>query len=312
MTDATPKETHSGELKLGEMVIPCAVLNNGTRVLSQGGLTAQLGISLGGRRYKKKREEDGIAALPVFLAYEQLKPFLPKDIAESPLSPIIYTPKRGGRTALGIDARLIPVICEIWLKASDAGVLKEKSLQETAKKAGAIMRGLAHVGIVALVDEATSYQKDRDQEELQRLLAAYLSPERLKWAARFPSEFYTQIYRLWGWRPAQGTKRTPEVGKLTNKLVYDKLPPGVLEELKRRNPKAPGKPWRVAKHHQHLSDDLGQPDLHAHLLQLVAIMRISNTRREFERHFARAFPAANGTQQELFTDGEDGADPIPQ
>ena len=42
------------------------------------------------------------------------------------------------------------------------------------------MRGLAMVGIVALVDEATSYQKIRDRKALNRILDK----------KRFPDEFY--------------------------------------------------------------------------------------------------------------------------
>jgi hypothetical protein len=174
------------------------------------------------------------------------------------------------------------------------------------------VRGFARIGIIALIDEVTGYQEDRDAQELQTILAAYLSNERLKWAARFPTEFYRQIYRLWGWTwPTNGSRRTPEVGKLTNRLVYEKMPPMVLAELRERNPKRPGKHWREAKHHQHLSENLGQPQLHDHLMQLVAIMRISPNRKVFERNFARAFPSDEGEQQTIdgvdLEDGEGGA-----
>src|ERR1039457_4186275 len=90
------------------------------------------------------------------------------------------------------------------------------------------------------------------------------------------------------------------VGKLTNQLVYEKLPPKVLIELRKMNPvknKKTGR--REATHHQHLSPEIGQVDLRDHLLQLVAIMRISPNWRDFLRNFARAFPGPDGYQQEF-------------
>jgi hypothetical protein len=152
------------------------------------------------------------------------------------------------------------------------------------------MRALAHVGIVALVDEATGYQAERDRDELHKILSAYLSNERLKWAKRFPDEFYKQIYRLKKWKWPNRGKRTPLVGKITNTIVYDKLPPGVIEELQTRNPTKEGTGRRKWKHHQFLSEDIGQPDLRDHLMQLIALMRISPDWRTFESHLKLAFP----------------------
>ena len=153
------------------------------------------------------------------------------------------------------------------------------------------------MGIVALVDEATGYQEQRE-DELHQLLAIYLSEEKLAWAKRFPNEFYKQIYRLKNWAWPTGRAKTPFVGKITNKVVYDRLPEGVLEELRKRNPTEPGTGRRCWKHHQFLSEDIGQPDLRDHLLQLIAVMRASRDWKTFERNFEAAFPK-RGTQIEL-------------
>src|SRR4051794_37179851 len=96
------------------------------------------------------------------------------------------------------------------------------------------MRGLAHVGIIALVDEATGYQYDRARMALEEILEQFISKELLKWAKMFPDEFYHEMFRLKGWEyPQVSTKRPLQAGKLTNDVVYKRLAPGVLEELKR-------------------------------------------------------------------------------
>jgi hypothetical protein len=84
------------------------------------------------------------------------------------------------------------------------------------------------------------------------------------------------------------------------RLVYEKLPTHVLDELRRLNPIKNPKTWRrEATHFQHLSADIGQPDLRDHLLQLIAIMRASPNWGTFKRLFALAFPGPGGRQPEI-------------
>lgn len=282
-----PKATHRGELEIGEIRIPCAVLEDGRRVVSEHGITTALGSRSGAsKRIKKGAEEDG-ALLPIFLAPARLKEFINNDLIDGPLKPVTYKDKT--RRVVGYPADALPAVCDVWLKAREAGRLQKQQLQK-AQNAEILMRALAHVGIVALVDEATGYQAERDRDALHQILSAYLSNERLKWAKRFPDEFYKQIYRLKKWKwPNQG-KRTPLVGKITNAIVYEKLPPGVLDELQTRNPTKEGTGKRKWKHHQFLSEDIGQPDLRDHLMQLIALMRISPDWPTFENHLKLAFP----------------------
>lgn len=62
-----------------------------------------------------------------------------------------------------------------------------------------LIRSFAKVGIISLIDEATGYQYDRERNELQRILKAYVSEEILKWQLTFTDEFYKEIFRLWNY-----------------------------------------------------------------------------------------------------------------
>lgn len=297
-----PKATHRGDLPIGDISIPCAVLEDGTRILSESGIANAIGS--GGNRsggaIKRKRlsEQDGREPLPVFMNSTRLEPFINIVFRDEPITPIEYKDSR--RTQIGYPATILPQICEVWLKARDAGALQQQQ-QQRALQAEVLMRSLAHIGIVALVDEATGYQEERDRDALHRLLEVYLVEEKLAWAKRFPAEFYKQIYRLKGWKWPTTNGQTPRyVGKLTNQLVYEKLPQGVLDELRNRNPTKPGTNQRKWKHHQFLSEDIGQADLRDHLLQLVAIMRVSRDWPAFISNFDMAFPEA-GQQRALDT-----------
>src|SRR5205814_1919222 len=161
-------------------------------------------------------------------------------------------------TAYGYEATLLPRICEAILDADKAGTLRanQKHLAEAAQL---LIRGFAHVGIIALVDEATGYQDERPADELRRILEAYISEELRPWVKRFPNEFFKQIYRLHGWEYREGNHKHPQyVGRLINILIYDPLPPGVLTELQARNP-TNERGRRRWKHHQLLTEDIGDP-----------------------------------------------------
>lgn len=288
--EGLPLSTHRGELNLDGVTIPCAVLNNGIRVLSEVGITnALLGSRSGASKRLKKAHEEAGAPMPIFLAPNILKPFIDDDLRDGPLVPILYV--EGKRIIQGYDANLLPLVCDVWLKARQAGALQKQQLNK-AQSAEILMRSLAKVAIVALVDEATGYQAERSRTALQDLLALYLTEEKLKWAKTFPDEFYKQIFRLQGWEyNPLDSKRPKIVGKLTNEVIYQKLPPGVLDELRKRNPVKNKKTWRRgAQHFQYLSQDIGQQDLRDHFLQIIPLMRASDTWKGFIKLLDRAIP----------------------
>jgi hypothetical protein len=70
------------------------------------------------------------------------------------------------------------------------------------------------------------------------------------WQRRFPVEYYDHLSRLTG-LVAEGMERPMYWAKLTKELVYDHLPPGIYQEIKRC--KAETGSW--AKLHQFLKDD---------------------------------------------------------
>jgi len=277
------------------MVIPCAVLEDGRRVLTQQGFLQALG------RARAAKGGTGASVttvdkLPAFLAAANLKPFISQDLIES-TTPIRFRNPKGGK-AFGYPAELLPRVCQVYLDARDAKKLV-KSQDPIAIKCDILIRGLATVGIIALVDEATGYQYDRDRQALNKILEAYIAKELLPWAKRFPDEFYRQLFRLRGWPYSPPSPKRPQyVGKLTNQLVYEQLPPGVLDELRAKNPRD-DKGRLKHKHHQFLTEDIGNPHLERHIASVTTLMRAAANWKLFERLFARAFP--KGPIQEEMT-----------
>ena len=166
----------------------------------------------------------------------------------------------GGSLRRGFAAEAIPMVCEVYLSARDAaGVLTEPQ-ERVAKACDLIMRGLARVGIAALVDEATGYQYARERSALAKILEAYIAKELQPWTRTFPIEFYRQIFRLNKWVFDPATMQGPRcLAQYTDNVVYKRLAPGVLKTLREKNPIIEGKGKRKHKHFQWLTGEIGHP-----------------------------------------------------
>lgn len=281
---AVLQATHQGQLVIGDMHIECAVLDDKTRVLSQGTVLTALGRAptMGRREITEGR--------PPFLSAANLRPFIPRELSDI-YEPVQYRSSGNSSRAVGYRAEILPMVCEVYLDARNEGVLLHNQ-QATARAAEVLIRGLARVGIIALVDEATGYQEVRARQELQKILELYVQAEFRPWVSTFPDEFFREIYRLQGWEFRPGTsKRTPYVGKLIKHYIYEQLPSGVLEELERVNPRNE-RGNRPRKHHQHLTTSTGNAHLDRQISTVTTLMRIARNRHEFEELFDRAFPPA--------------------
>jgi P63C domain. len=270
--------THKGDLVIGEKSIACAVLSNGKRIITQTALFDAFD--------RPRKGEKRLEGLPSIVGAKNLVPFISDELREK-AEPIHYYMQNGKPTA-GYDAELIPLVCELYLLANDEGGLLE-SQEKMVFQASILIRSLAKVGITALIDEATGYQYDRENNALQEILKAYIAEDFLKWQARFPRKYYQELYRLYDWDYNPLSMKHPKyLGRFTNEYVYDHLPEGVLKELKQKNPKNE-KGNRVKRHHQFLTGDIGIPHLEKHITKLITIMELSDNADQFKENFTRVF-----------------------
>jgi len=279
----TPQATHEGVISIGEAEIPCAVLEDGTRLLSRIGFIRAIGRTgkpKGGRKYDRESKT------PVFLTAENLNPFITKELTGN------YNPVRfrnlDGTLVIGYRAELLPLVCNVFTDAKDAGALRQNQLH-IAEACRILRNGFSTVGLAALVDEATGYQEIRPRMALRALLDRYLAKELAAWAKTFPDEFYKQIFRLQRWEWTGSVKRPRIVAKFTSDLVYSRIVPDLLKELQERNPKDE-RGYRKAKHFQWLTGDVGHPALAQHLHALITMMRGFDDWNSFIRFVNRALP----------------------
>lgn len=264
-----------GELNLADTIIPCYVLEDGTRVLS------------GRKMQEALKIVDGTisgAQMGKFLAQKSLKPFISRYLNSANFSPINFSDDKRVR---GYKAEVLADICDAMLEARSSIHLSPRQ-KIVADQCEILMRAFARVGITALVDEATGYQAERDNTALQAILAAYISDEVAKWQLTFSSEFYRELYRIYNIPKSTGNSKPLRVGYLTNQLVYKKLPNGVLEALKEKTGKTANGNW---KHnlHQSLTEDVGRQRLKNQIVEVTTLMSVSDNKEQFKQLFDRMY-----------------------
>lgn len=273
-------------LRIGDVEIPCYVLDDGRTVLTQGGMLTALKMSPG------TATKGGGDRLTNFTSTKGISPYVSNNLREMITNPIAF--RAQGSLAYGYEATILPELCDAVLIARERGAIHHQQ-EDIAKQCEILVRAFAKVGIIALVHEATGYQEYRDREMLQEILKRYISDDLLGWVRTFPMEFYKQVFRLKGWNWNDG-RMSPIMGSIVNDVVYARLAPGVLEELRKKNP-VTEKGYREHKHFQYLTSNIGHPALMRHLHELIGMARPFAT-GDWDKYYDlinRTYPKINTT-----------------
>lgn len=255
-------------LKLGELEIPCYVLEDGTRVFSGRGMQKILGsTSSSGAWLQRFISSSEVSER--FRAGEN-------SVLEKISNPIKFLRHDAGgsqSTTNGYEVTVLIDICSAIIDANRAGEFNDPLI---VRNADIIIRSVAKVGIIALVDEVTGYNKDkkRAKDELQKFLSQFMREEAATLVKRFEDSFFEMIYKMRGWTWNYTHKHPGVVGVWINDIVYERIAPMILSELRKRNP-VNEKGVRAKRHHQFLSEDMGVPKLLNHLAAVEALGRAS-------------------------------------
>jgi len=271
-----PLASHEGMLNLaGWRNIPCWVLDDQRRIISQRSFMEIVGMKQGSAIHIGHR-------ISQILDPKNLKSETASALINAVENPIRFLDAEQ-LMSNGYDGAIIADFCNAVLYARRTGNLAGAVL-DYADQAERLLVALAKTSIVSLIDGATGYQEVRDRFALQKILEQYITDEWAKWSRRFKPEFYKELFRLKGipFPPSEGTQKPSCVGHWTNDLVYSRLAPGILKKLREVNPRT-ASGTRARKHHQHLTDDVGVPELQDHLSNVTFLMKTCQTWEEFKQ-----------------------------
>ncbi|KAB0650243.1 hypothetical protein F7P73_17110 [Acinetobacter bohemicus] len=264
----------SGPLPIAGTELQCAVLDDETRVLSASSIFTAFGRP---RKGINSRMEITGVKIPPFLASNNLRPYLTEDILKR-LKLISYDD--GGKIKSGYNAELLVDMCEVYLQARRDDKLMESQFK-LAVQAEILQSAFARVGIAAIVDEATGYQKVRTNDALRLLLVRYVAEGLQKWMKTFHDSFFHQLDRLYGNEKTTSRARPMYYGKFINKYIYDPLENGYIKtELDKLNITDEGK--RKARFHQWLNVD-GRDSLIRQISRVEARMELFPDIEEFKQ-----------------------------
>jgi hypothetical protein len=260
-----PFSMFRGTLKIGDVEMECHVLNNGDRVLTQREMVRVLS---GGRESGNLQR------------YLDRNPLTAKDFE---LGPTVQFQVPGASViGIGHEATQLIDLCDKYLQAREMKLLRKSQLG-LAAQAEIIIRATAKTGIVALIDEATGYQKVREKNALQLKLQAFIADDIQLWARMFPDEFWIELARLEGvhYSPRHRPLRW---GRYIMMFVYDAIDPDVGNWLRENNPD----PHFLQNHHQWLKK-FGRDKVHDQITKVVTIMKLCRDMSDFRAKFAHVF-----------------------
>lgn len=297
-----PLAIAEGVLHIGDLAIPCAVLDDAenTRVLTQNGFLKAIGrhpFATGGTG----ASIDGTAP---FLRAKNLRPFISEKL-EASATAIKFLPRNPTSGADGIGygyrAQLLPDVCWVYQDAMTARKLlpTQTHIGEASRL---FLKALTNYAIDDLVDRATGFDDYRKKAAIDRIIEKYVRQDAQAWVKMFDLDFYRHIYRLNGWAfDPESNARPGIIGKWTND-IYDRLAPGVKNELHvrvRRNER--GRPTQ--KLTQYLTPDEGKPRLRELLEGVKVLMRLSRDWDDFMLKLDDIYPRFGDTIQLPFDSG---------
>lgn len=250
--------------------VPCYVLDDGRRVISRTGATDMLTDGKGGGN------------LESYIGVKALENYIPTnfhgDMIEFSIKEVV------NKTVLGLEAESFLDICKAYAIARDKGDLKTDRQIAIAKKATMFLAACSKIGLIALIDEVTGYQYEREEDALQFKLKLFLEDEMRPWEKTFPDELWLEFGRLTNWNGSIH-QRPKYWGKLVMELIYGYLDKDVAEWLKTNAPKPRG----GQNYHRWLSSQYGLKKLIEHIWMVIGMAKACLTMSELRERMALQF-----------------------
>lgn len=247
------RATHPGTIDLGQGPLVCYVLEDGTAVLVAEQIQGLLGSAKDGKLARSLAR-------------------LAKDSDDLNVRPIPFHAGKAGE-AIGYTSEDVVKILRAYQRAFIRGALHPKQVP-MAMAAMAAIEAFADVGLRALIDRATGYE--RSLSEMEGRFGRGLRDSMALWEQCFDAEWDRMLCDLYGY---QYTGHPPLFAKGINAMVYRfAFGEDVHAELRARNPN----PKKRSNHHQLLTSE-ARILLSQTISNVKNVIRLSRGPRDFVR-----------------------------
>ena len=264
MNNKVPKVLRDGVLSSFND-LPCYVLDDGQRIFRLSNLTK----ALRGKEHGKFGNYLAASTITKYLP-DRLKPLSDDENDRVPQGIIEF--EFNGQIEKGYNSEDFMDVCTAFVEAYINNEKLSEAQQEIVKNANKFVLACAKVGIIALIDEATGFQYERNNFELQIKLSYFLSDEAREWEKTFPDELWNEFGRLTKWKGS--LKLRPKYwGKYVNAFIYDCLDKDIAEYLRKNKPPK----YTGQRYHQWLNEAYGVKELTQHIWQIIGMAKTCET-----------------------------------
>jgi len=250
----SPFAKYQGIIHLYNNNIDCYVSDIGKRLISLRATVKSLANVDGGK-------------LGDYIGINPLKPYIDKDLILGELTELNIPGTQ--YKAKCLEARQFLSICKAYVNALSDGVLTTDRQKEIAIRCSILLSACADIGLEALIDEATGYQYERKEDEIQVKLRLYIAEELRVWEKTFPDALWEEFGRLTNWNTPL-SMRPKWWGKLVIELIYDTLDPDVARYLRENKPPV-GVHW-----HRQFTENYGVRQLVSRCYEIIGIAKTCN------------------------------------
>lgn len=247
-----PTARWKGEIDLGGEAVECYVLDDERRMISLRGVVKALAHADNGR-------------IENYIGAGALRNFMDVDSIMSNLIEFSI-PGFSLRNGKGMTTGQFMTIIRAYIAALQHKAPLTSRQREIAVNCSVLAAAFMHLGLDAVVDEATGFQRVRSEDALQVKLKAFIADELRAWTKTFPDDLWREFGRLANWKDPL-RNRPLWWGKLVTWLIYDTLDPDVARYLKDNKP-PPHNRW-----HQQLTLEVGIPRLVSRCFEVIGIAK---------------------------------------
>ncbi|MDP8208958.1 MAG: P63C domain-containing protein [Candidatus Electryonea clarkiae] len=285
-----------GEIQIGDYVVPCYMTPDEVRFLSGRGVSNLLGLT--DPDSKSKSGQVAGSRIRRLFTYSAFKPILEQRLGVDHIDSLKISTD-DGFSVIAFEATNLVDLFDAILTVRDIVPRSKltKHQQHIIERADILIRSVAKVGIIALIDEATGWQYYRERTALEKMLNTLIAPELQPWSKLFPDEFYMELFDKYGYKAPRDSSRRPRFfAKVTIDLVYDRIPMpgGIYKILKNKSTDPETKRRNTNRLHQWLTTE-GRQLCDRHIWSLVYGARGTPNLPTFKRWVERAHPKMGHT-----------------
>lgn len=265
-------------LKIGSILVPCYILENGIQVFTKGGIHKALGYD--------GKSEDWLLDL-----LSSVNKFYPVSgaIFDAMENPMLFEAKsRDGSTkkTKGIPANLFLEVCQTIADAKNNGYLNVNQLK-FAKSAEAILKNIGKKNLTNLIREATGFEflKERAKNQLQDFLLKNSNDEAFQWVRTFPDSFFETLLGIHNIHWQDLKDQPQEFASIVHEIVFSRLSDDLLQQLRTTQPK------RAYKSKTGSIQDMQHPDLKIYTDGILSLLKAAaNNWTIFTQLLNRSYP----------------------